>query len=166
MSDKDERGMAASGFRRGRQADATATIVCTLVVRADSVVVQAAVERSEDGFRVLVDGEHVEDVRRAGRALREVVLQIRRRLGQAQPQSWGVLAKCWTTPFILAYGDYEASPAASPAVQPECVQRAIHSSPPWQAGVEPALEHAERTLDACCGLASGAGRPTERPQVR
>jgi hypothetical protein len=162
----DERAGAASGFRGSYGNDAPATILCTFVVRADTIVVQAAVERGEDGFRVLVDGEHVEDVHRPGPALRSAVVQIGRRLGQAEPESWGVLAKCWTTPFVLAYGDYEESPAASAAVQPECVQRALRSSPPLQAGVESALEHAEQTLDACCGLTSGAGRPKDRPRVR
>jgi hypothetical protein len=124
--------------------------VCTMTINNVGASVSGAVERADGALVVVINGSRVSRAHRLTEAVHELAQQLRRRLPQGRSTDWGVSVSCNSGGFSFGYGNLAGGGGGQPATFKPCVERMIARYPNVQAGLGPALEHAERALADCC----------------
>jgi hypothetical protein len=125
--------------------------ICSMQVNSGGTSVSGAVERRNGALVVVVNGTVLNRAQRLNEAVREMAQQLRRRLPHGRSSDWGVSASCTSGSFSFGYGNLAGGGGGrAPSSFSPCVRQMIVAFPNPQAGLGPALEHAERALTGCC----------------
>lgn len=79
--------------------------IATLEANADGVGVSAEVRKEGRRYMIVVDGQRVDSTTELRAAYQVIASAVRQRLPRGSPRSWGVVIRCNTTGFTLAYGN-------------------------------------------------------------